>query len=192
MRAQLPAERLCEARGTTQGRPLLKNVNGGGKTGHRAAQKSTTSGSGTDAGMGRAPWHARSPDSWRVPRRVGLKGQPGFLASGVGWGFSRAALGEPIAVAVHLEDGDVVGQPVEQRAGEALGAEGLGPFVERQVAGDQGGAALVALAISSNSSSAPVLESGTKPSSSMIRSLWPAICFCRRRSRRSSRASINS
>jgi hypothetical protein len=39
----------------------------------------------------------------------------------------------------------VVGEPVEQRPGEALGAEGLGPFVERQVAGDQGRAALVAL-----------------------------------------------
>ena len=31
-----------------------------------------------------------------------------------------------------------MGQPVEQRAGEALGAEGLGPLVEGQVAGDQG------------------------------------------------------
>ena len=38
-----------------------------------------------------------------------------------------------------------MGQPIEQRAGEALGAEGLGPLVERQVAGDQGAAALVAL-----------------------------------------------
>ena len=40
----------------------------------------------------------------------------------------------------------MVGQPVEQRAGEAFGAEGIGPFVERQVAGDQRGTALVALA----------------------------------------------
>ena len=31
-----------------------------------------------------------------------------------------------------------MGQPVEQRTGEALGAEGLRPFVEGQVAGDQG------------------------------------------------------
>ena len=29
----------------------------------------------TMLGRWRAPWHARSPNSWRVPRRVGLKGQ---------------------------------------------------------------------------------------------------------------------
>jgi len=40
---------------------------------------------------------------------------------------------------------DVVGQPVEQRAGEAPGAERPGPFIERQVAGDQRGAAFAAL-----------------------------------------------
>ena len=39
----------------------------------------------------------------------------------------------------------MVGQPVEQRSGAALGAEHLGPFVERQVAGDQRGASFVAL-----------------------------------------------
>ena len=126
---------------------ICQSVNGGGKTGHGAAQESADSGiwNGCWDRAG-APWHARSPNSWRVPRRVGLKGQPGCLASGVGGGFSRAALGEPVAVAIHLEDGDMVGQPVEQRAGEAFGAEGLGPFVEGQVAGDQGSAALVALA----------------------------------------------
>jgi len=52
---------------------------------------------------------------------------------------------EPVALAVHLEDVDVVGEAVEQRAGEALGSEGLGPLVERQVTGDQRGAALVAV-----------------------------------------------
>jgi len=35
-------------------------------------------------------------------------------------------LAEAVAVAVHFEDVDVVGQPIEQRAGEALGAEDLG------------------------------------------------------------------
>ena len=30
---------------------------------------------------------------------------------------------EPVAVAVHFEDVDVVGQPVEQRAGQPLGAD---------------------------------------------------------------------
>jgi hypothetical protein len=33
---------------------------------------------------------------------------------------------------------DVMGEPVEQRAGKALGTEHAGPFVERQVRGDDG------------------------------------------------------
>ncbi len=48
------------------------------------------------------------------------------------------ALGETVAFAVHLQDGDVVGQPVEERASEAFGSEGLGPFLKGQIAGDQG------------------------------------------------------
>src|SRR6266478_4698488 len=56
------------------------------------------------------------------------------------------ALFEAIAVAVHFEDVDVVCQPVEQRAGQPLGPEHAGPLVERQIAGDEGGAALVTLA----------------------------------------------
>ena len=59
--------------------------------------------------------------------------------------LSGAALAETVAVAIHLEDADVMGQPVEERPGQAFGAEGLGPFLEGQVAGDQRGAALVAL-----------------------------------------------
>ena len=54
-------------------------------------------------------------------------------------------MAEPIAVAVHLEDVDVVGQPIEQCAGQAFGAEGFGPLVEWQVAGDHRGTALIAL-----------------------------------------------
>jgi hypothetical protein len=54
-------------------------------------------------------------------------------------------VGEPVAVAVHLEDVDVVSEPVEEGAGQALGAEHAGPLVEGQIAGDDGGAALVAL-----------------------------------------------
>ena len=38
------------------------------------------------------------------------------------------AVFEAVAVAVELEDVDVMGQPVEQRAGEAFGPEDLGPF----------------------------------------------------------------
>ena len=46
---------------------------------------------------------------------------------------------------VDREDVDVVGETVEQRPGQALGAEGPGPFVEGEVGGDEGGAPLVAL-----------------------------------------------
>jgi len=41
---------------------------------------------------------------------------------------------------------DVVCQAIEQRPGQAFGAEHAGPFVERQVAGDDGRAAFVAVA----------------------------------------------
>ena len=50
------------------------------------------------------------------------------------------------AVAVHLQDVDVVGEPVQQRDGEALRTKHFGPFVEGEVGGDQDGAPLVALA----------------------------------------------
>jgi len=54
-------------------------------------------------------------------------------------------VGEAVAVAVHLEDVDVVGELVENGAGQAFGTEHAGPLVERQVAGDDGRTALVAL-----------------------------------------------
>ncbi len=38
-----------------------------------------------------------------------------------------------------------MGEAVEERAGEALAAEDLGPFIEGEVAGDEGGTAFVAL-----------------------------------------------
>ena len=74
-----------------------------------------------------------------MPWRIGPLGpNRGDLISGLLLPLSGSAVGEAIALAVHLEDADVVGQPVEQCAGEALGAEGLGPFIEGQIAGDQG------------------------------------------------------
>ncbi len=42
-------------------------------------------------------------------------------------------MSEPEAVAVHLEDMDVMGEAVEQSAGQPLGSEDLGPFLKRQV-----------------------------------------------------------
>jgi hypothetical protein len=53
---------------------------------------------------------------------------------------------EPEAVAVHLEDMDVMREAVEERAGEPLGAEHGRPLVERQIARDQRAASFVALA----------------------------------------------
>ena len=44
-----------------------------------------------------------------------------------------AALLEAVAVGVHLQDVNVVGDAVEQRAGEPFGAEDLSPLVERQI-----------------------------------------------------------
>ena len=45
-------------------------------------------------------------------------------------------MAEAVAVAVHLQDMDVVGEPVQQRAGEAFRSEHVGPLVEGQVGGD--------------------------------------------------------
>ena len=59
------------------------------------------------------------------------------------WGFPLFfALFETVAVAVHLQDMDMVGEPVEQCSGQTFGTEHLGPFVEGQIAGYQGGAAV--------------------------------------------------
>ena len=53
---------------------------------------------------------------------------------------------------------DVVGEPVQQRAGEAFRTEHLGPLIEGQVGGDQDGAALVALAEDLEEQFRPVLD----------------------------------
>ena len=55
------------------------------------------------------------------------------------------ALSEAVAFAVHLQDVNMEGQAVEARAGEAFRSEGFCPYIERQVAGDDGGFALVSL-----------------------------------------------
>ena len=61
-------------------------------------------------------------------------------------GGALPAVLETVALAVHLQDVNVVGEPVKQSAGEPLGAEHVGPLVEGQVGGDQDGAPFVALA----------------------------------------------
>jgi hypothetical protein len=64
------------------------------------------------------------------------------------WGFrvlalpvSRSSLRllagrEPVAFAVHLQDLDVMSEPVERRAGEPFGTEYGRPYIEGQIAGD--------------------------------------------------------
>src|SRR5712691_7975140 len=89
-----------------------------------------------------APRAWRAPDLPRSEHRVRLTAILVFLCLAL----ALLALFEAIAVAVHFEDMDVVGQPIEQRAGQPLGPEHAGPLVERQIAGDEGGAALVTLA----------------------------------------------
>ena len=48
-----------------------------------------------------------------------------------------ATLLEAVAVAVHLQDVDMVGKPIEQGASKAFGSEDFGPFLEGQIAGHQ-------------------------------------------------------
>ena len=63
------------------------------------------------------------------------------------WGFPPFfALVETKAITVHFQDMGMMGEPVQQRPGQAFGAEHLGPLVEGKIAGQQGGAASVALA----------------------------------------------
>ena len=61
----------------------------------------------------------------------------GWVVGSVGSrGLTPAALVEPIAVAVHLEDVDVMGDAVEQRPGQAARTRTPRSFVDRQVGGD--------------------------------------------------------
>src|SRR5438128_7052867 len=85
--------------------------------------------------------------AWRAPDLPRSEHRGRLTASGaLRLALALLALFEAIAVAVHFEDMDVVGQPVEQRAGQPLGPEHAGPLVEGQIAGDEGGAALITLA----------------------------------------------
>ncbi len=97
--------------------------------------------------------HGRDPRALRSARQIadaaarvggtcGPSGSSGCRSGGAGFGF---ALLEPEALAVHLEDMDVVGQAVEERTGEAFRSNDLGPFIEGQVGSDESRATLVAL-----------------------------------------------
>ena len=63
------------------------------------------------------------------------------------WGFPPFfALVETVAVAVHFQYMNVVGESVQEGSGQAFGTKYLGPFVEGSISGHQGGTALIALA----------------------------------------------
>src|SRR5947209_17644055 len=86
-----------------------------------------------------------APRAWRAPDLPRSEHRGRLTASRVlRPALALLALFEAIAVAVHFEDVDVVGQPIEQRAGQPLGPEHAGPLVERQIGSDDGGATLVA------------------------------------------------
>ena len=78
---------------------------------------STESTGGTRARCGVPLTRLTRRRAWEGP--VGPRGQAGsMVVSGVA--LLRAALVEPVAVAVHFEDVDVVGQPIEERTGQPL------------------------------------------------------------------------
>ena len=85
----------------------------------------------------------------RRSRQVLIPVESGFVRGLWCWlvllGASAFGVGEAVGVAVAGEDVGVVGEAIKECAGEALAAKDLGPFVEGEVAGDEGGAAFVAL-----------------------------------------------
>ena len=66
---------------------------------------------------------------------MGIGGGLVLLRPAIAAGASAAGGFEAIAVAVQAQDADVVGQPVEKRAGEPLRAQDRGPILEWQVRG---------------------------------------------------------
>ena len=60
--------------------------------------------------------------------------------------FFLLAVLQPVTFAVHLQDMDMVGQAIQQCAGQPLRSQHFGLFGERQIAGDERGGSLVPLA----------------------------------------------
>ena len=86
----------------------------------------------------RLRWRRKTRPSVSWAECLNAAGQAGASGRRVGRVLAGSlAVLEPIAVAVQLQDVDVMGQPIEQRAGESFGAEDLGPFIEGQIRGHQ-------------------------------------------------------
>ena len=81
----------------------------------------------------RGGWRLKRSERRHSPRGVWPMGWDCDLRGG-GLRFLLAfALFEPVAVAVHLQDVDVVSEPVQQRAGQPFRAENFGPLLKRQI-----------------------------------------------------------
>src|SRR4029434_313989 len=86
-----------------------------------------------------SPWRSKNASAGvmrRAPRGALVIWQSACLrlaVVGPGRASTVLALPEPIALTVHLEDVDVMGEAVEERTGQALGAEHAGPLLERQI-----------------------------------------------------------
>ena len=96
----------------------------------------------------------------RLGSQAALQGE----RSGRGGGrvlTSVLAVCEARAVAGQLQDVDVMGEPVEERAGQPFGAEDLGPFVEGRFEVTSVDACSSRWEKISNSRSAPVFDNGT-------------------------------
>jgi len=92
-------------------------------------------------------WSNFAPFAGVIARHSTVVGKQGSMLAMFSGLFSPStALLQPVAFAVHFQDMNVVRQAVEERAGEAFGAEDFGPLVGRQVRSDQDRATLVAQA----------------------------------------------
>ena len=74
---------------------------------------------------------------------LGKSGNPVSLGLPALLRFHRLA--KPIALTIHLENVAVVGQTVQQRRGHPFPLEDLVPLAERQIAGHQDAAAIIAV-----------------------------------------------
>jgi len=71
----------------------------------------------------------------------------------------------------------MVCQAIQQRAGQPFRAQHLGPFGERQIAGDQGRRSFLPLAEDFEKHFGAAFDSGTNPSSSTMSNSCLASCF---------------
>src|SRR4029450_9672900 len=83
----------------------------------------------------------------RTRRSGGADGFAGLVIGGSDFASGgRLCLFSPVALPVQFQNMDMVGETIEQRAGETLALKDACPFLEWKIRRDNGRAALVALA----------------------------------------------